>query len=162
MVTLFVSHVRPLLDYCSTVWNLGYVGDVRRLEAVQRRWTREVSGLFDVDYPSRLRQLNLFSIRGRMFRADLIKIWKVFNSEVDVGLSSVFERQSHVATRGHSFKLSVPICRSELRRRFFNVRSVSTWNGLPVDVVDAGSLNGFKSRLDSHMSDHFFQTLEEV
>ena len=34
MVTLFVSHVRPLLDYCSIVWNLGYLGDVKRLEAV--------------------------------------------------------------------------------------------------------------------------------
>ena len=118
-----------------------------------------MSGL---DYPSRLRQLKLFSIRGRMFRADLIKIWKVFHSEVDVGLSSVFERQSHVSTRGHSLKLSVPICRSELRRRFFNVRNVSTWNSLPATIVDAGSIDSFKARLDCHMSAQFFQTLDEV
>ena len=119
-------------------------------------------GLSGMDYPSRLRELNLFSVRGRMFRVDLIKIWKVFNSQVDVGLSSVFERQSHISTWGHSFKLSVPIYRNELRRRFFNVRNVSTWNSLYVDIIDAGSLDSFKARLDCHMSAHFFRTLEEV
>ena len=24
MVTLFVTHIRPILDYCSCVWNVGY------------------------------------------------------------------------------------------------------------------------------------------
>ena len=41
-----------------------------------------------------------------MLRDDLIEIWKVFHSEVDVELSSVFERQSHFSTRRHSFNLS--------------------------------------------------------
>ena len=36
MVTLFVSHIRPILDYCSCVWNVGYEGDMLLLEAVQR------------------------------------------------------------------------------------------------------------------------------
>ena len=39
MVSLFVSHIRPLIDYCSCVWNVGYLADVRRLESLQRRWT---------------------------------------------------------------------------------------------------------------------------
>ena len=70
--------------------------------------------------------------------------------------------QSHILTRGHSFKLPVPICRSEICCRFFNVRIVSTWNSLPVGIVDTGSLYSFKARLDCHMSAHCFQTLEEV
>ena len=39
MVALFVSHVRPILDYCSCIWNVGYVSDLTLLETVQRRWT---------------------------------------------------------------------------------------------------------------------------
>ena len=27
MVSNFISHIRPILDYCSTFWNSGYVGD---------------------------------------------------------------------------------------------------------------------------------------
>ena len=50
MVTLFVSHIRPLIDYCSSVWNLGFIVDSRRLESIQRRWTREVAGFSMMDY----------------------------------------------------------------------------------------------------------------
>ena len=48
MMTLFVSHIRPLLDYCSCVWNLGYEGNIRKLEGVQRRWTKQVTGMWDM------------------------------------------------------------------------------------------------------------------
>ena len=37
MVALFITHYRPILDYYSCVWNVGYVGDVILLESVQRR-----------------------------------------------------------------------------------------------------------------------------
>ena len=157
MVTLFVSHIRPILDYCSTLWNLGYLSDVRRLEGVQRRWTKEVVGLGDLDYLGRLRVLELYSIYGRMFRADLIKIWKAFHADVDVGLHTIFERQIHRSTRGHQFKLSVPRCRSEIRRRFLNVRCVKAWNDLPEHVVEVDSVNVFKGHLDRDYSDMFFQ-----
>ena len=37
MVTLFVSHIKPILDYCSCVWNVGYLPDVlKMLSSVQR------------------------------------------------------------------------------------------------------------------------------
>ena len=157
MVTLFVSHVRPIIDYCSTVWNLGYIGDLKSLESVQRRWTKQVVGLESLDYPTRLSRLNLFSIKGRLLRADLIKVWKIFHSEVDVGLMTILERQFHGATRGHQLKLSVPVCRSELRRRFFGVRVVPLWNSLPAPVAEASSIGSFKSRLDGLLGDIFFE-----
>ena len=160
MVTLFVSHIRPLLDYCSTVWNLGYVGDLQKLERVQRRWTKEIHGLGEVSYGERLRRLGLYSIKGRLFRADLVKTWKAFHSKVDVGLSQVFERVSHPSTRGHQFKLSIPVCRSEIRRRFFSVRVVNSWNNLPPEVVSTDSLESFKSYLDRLLSDKFYDVAD--
>ena len=27
-VSLFVSHIRPIMDFCSNVWNVGYFGDI--------------------------------------------------------------------------------------------------------------------------------------
>ena len=35
MVSLFVSHIRPIMDFCSNVWNVGYFGDIILLESVQ-------------------------------------------------------------------------------------------------------------------------------
>ena len=64
MLMLFVMYVRPILDYCSCVWNTGYVGDLKLLEAVQRCWTKNVEGLTEMDYAALLRQLELFSVKA--------------------------------------------------------------------------------------------------
>ena len=159
MVPLFVSHVRPLLDYCSTVWNLGYLGDTRKLEAIQRRWTREVDGMEGLEYEERLKNLGLFSIYGRYLRADLIKVWKSFNSVEDVGLSGMFERSNSQVTRGHSFKLNIPICNGEVRRRFLNARCVNIWNRLPREAVESVTVEAFKRQLDVFLLDKFFETI---
>ena len=157
MLKAFVAHIRPIMDYASSLWNVGYVGDVKRLEAVQRRWTKHVEGCWELAYPERLRTLGLYSVYGRMLRADLIKVWKAFypSGVFDSGLSSIFEVHGHRATRGHSYKLSVPVCRTELKRRFFSVRCVRAWNELPESVVGAVSVGGFKSGLDREMG-HLF------
>ncbi|MEL7427573.1 MAG: reverse transcriptase family protein [Bacteroidota bacterium] len=159
MVTLFISHIRPLIEYCSTLWNYGYLGDVRKLESVQRRWTANVAGMEELNYPERLNRLNLFSIQGRLLRSDLIKIWKAFWSGIDTGLMEMFERQFHRSTRGHSCKLSLPVCHSDTLRRFLTVRSVEVWNSLPVEVVEAQTIYAFKSGLDRHMHQQFFATI---
>ena len=155
MLPLFISHIRPIIDYCSSVWNLGYRGDVRKLESIQRRWTREILGLGGLVYEDRLKELGLYSIQGRLLRADIIKVWKIFHPEVDIGLDRIFDRRSHGATRGHSLKLAVPRSRSETKRRFLNSRVVTVWNGLPAEVVSASTLASFKGRLDGHMSGEF-------
>ena len=108
------------------------------------------------EYQARLQVLGLFSVRGRLIRSDMIKIWKAFNG-MGTGLLETFERQMHASTRGHSCKLSVPICHGELRRRFWNVRCVALWNALPADIVEAASLDVFKRALDGHLQNLFFE-----
>merc|ERR1719452_348176 len=78
MVSLFVSHIRPIIDYGSCLWNVGYLRDVRRLESLQRRWTREIEGLGGLSYVSRLKEVGLYSVCGRLLRLDVVKIWKSF------------------------------------------------------------------------------------
>ena len=84
-------------------------------------------------------------------------MWKIFNPQSEVGLGTLFEREFHLATRGHRYKLSVPRCRTETMRRFFSVRVVREWNALPLQVVESGTINTFKARLDKHMGDKFFE-----
>ena len=156
MVTLWVSHIRPIIEFNSCVWNVGYLRDLRRLESLQRRWTREIAGMSGTNYEGRLKEIGLYSIKGRLLRIDLIKVWKAFNAEVDVGLCEVFERSRFERTRGHRFKLVVPTCRSELRRRMFSVRCVSVWNSLPARVAEASSIDSFKKGLDLSLGDLLF------
>ena len=67
-------------------------------------------------YPAK--KSGLFSITGRLVRIDLIRIWKVFHSEIDVGLSDMFEYASNTRTSGHAYKLSIPLCRKHVKKRF--------------------------------------------
>ena len=159
MVALFISHIRPIIDYCSCVWNVGYVGDVRLVESLQRRWTREVLGFERVQYCDRLKSLGLFSVFGRLLRMDLIKIWKGFHPEVDVGISGLFDMAQYSGTRGHLFKLSVPRCHSEVLRRSFGVRRVKIWNDLPAHVVETSCLTTFKRFLDMELGSKLYATV---
>ena len=84
------------------------------------------------------------------------KYGKIFHPVVEVGMDCLLEREFHRATRGHRFKLSKPQCRSEIRRRFINVRVVEVWNGLPASVIEADVLGTFKARLDCWMGDAFY------
>ena len=156
MVTLWVSHVRPIIEFNSCVWNVGYLHDLRRLESLQRRWTKEIVGMRELDYEARLKHIGMYSIKGRLLRIDLVKVWKAFNAEVDVGVCQVFERSRYERTRGHRFKLVVPTCRSELRRRMFAVRCVSKWNSLPARVAEASTIDSFKKGVDLFLGDSLF------
>ena len=57
MLTLYILLIRPIIEYGSCVWNFGYVEDERRIERLQRKWTREIDGLTGLDYVSRLKKL---------------------------------------------------------------------------------------------------------
>ena len=60
MIPLYVSHIRPILEYASSLWNTGYSMDLHLLESVQRRWTKTIQGLENLSYYDRLKVLNLF------------------------------------------------------------------------------------------------------
>ena len=155
LINIYVSHVRPKLEYCSSVWNMGYLGDTRMLERVQRRWTRQVRGLEDTPYEQRLRALNLFSIQGRLLRADLIMVWKIFNGLCAVSPEQLFTLNPS-GRRGHPRKIFIPRSNLDIRKRSFAIRIIDDWNSLPTETVMAGSLNVFKHLLQSDLGQRLF------
>lgn len=103
MIQVFITHIRPIIDFASVVWNTGYVGDLKMLESLQRRWTKKIDGFADYPYSVRLSLLNLFSIKGKLLRTDLILVWRIM-SGLCPSLSNLFAA-AHGHTRGHSKKI---------------------------------------------------------
>jgi hypothetical protein len=160
MMQLFISHIRPLIDFASPVWNTGYIADLKLLESVQRRWTKNVDGLREFPYAYRLEVLNLYSIKGRLLRADILKCWKIFHGKCSIRPGDIFVMAPHVGTRGHRFKLAHLASTLECRRRFFSLRCVKVWNSLPDEVVSLESMTSFKFNLHTVLGGLLFDYVD--
>ena len=159
MTHIFKIHIRPLLEYASTVWNTGYIQDIRRLESVQRLWTRQIRGLEKKEYGDRLKATNLYSAKGRFLRADLIKCWKIFNGKCPIEPTDFWEISSETRTRGHQYKIKIRRSQIEARARFFTERVAHDWNALPAWAVSSSTLKDFKFALESCLQGRLFDYL---
>jgi hypothetical protein len=53
LVRAFITYMPPILEYASSVWSSYHVTDVRKIEAVQRRFTKRLPSLAAFDYSTR-------------------------------------------------------------------------------------------------------------
>ena len=127
------------------------VCDLKLLESTQRRWTKQITGMAELNYGDRLQALNLYSVRGRLIRADLIKCWKIFHNHSSIMPEDLFTLSTTTYTRGHRFKIAKPHTSLECRRRFFSIRCIDLWNSLPDNAVSCDSVTSFKTHLHTHL-----------
>jgi len=147
---LYCAYVRPHLEYCIQAWSPSYEKDCWLLERVQKRATKMVNGISNLAYEERLKKLNMFSLRYRRLRGDLIEVFKFVNGLERGYLGEMFEFNRNDAIRGHKFKIKVNHSRTRLRQTFFTNRVVEHWNQLPENIVSSSTLNIFKNSIDNH------------
>ena len=117
---------------------------------MQKRATKLVDGLGDLDYTERLRQLELPTLVYRRARGDMIQLWNHFHVYDNVTLSCHFQRQR--ANRRHDYQLVWNRPMDGIRgvqANSFYYRTINTWNHLPKNVVNAKTINSFKCQLDN-------------
>lgn len=147
VLTLYHALVRPLLEYAVQFWSPTLQADIKRLERVQARATKLVPAIRHFGYARRLEALGLFTLEQRRLRGLLIEVFKILKGFSGDSPELLFTMNEN-STRGHGLKVVAPRYNTSRFRDFPTVRVCNTWNSLPVGVVDAPSVDAFKSRLD--------------
>jgi len=111
-----------------------------------------IQGLEHLSCDERLRELGLFSLEKRRLRGDLTAAFQYIKRAYMKDGEGSFTRVCSDRTRSNNFKLKEGTFRLNTRKKFFTMRVVRHWNGLPREVVDAPSLETFKGRLDGALS----------
>ena len=94
----------------------------------------------------------LTTLEERRKRGDLVEVYKMMNNFTNVNVADFFNFSSQrhdAATRSVTNKLLVSEkCRLDVRKYFFSNRIVPNWNHLPLEIREAGTINGFKNMYD--------------
>ena len=147
---LYMSLVRPHLEYANVVWGPKYKLDQQKIERVQRRATKMIGNIKDLPYQDRLRFLNMPSLQHRRLRGDMIETFKIITGVLDLDKEIFFKPARNAGTRGHIYKLYKQHASTFHKQNSFSNRVVNEWNQLPNQVVEAKNVNNFKNLLDEH------------
>ena len=152
LLKLYISFIRPRLEYSSAVWNPYLKGEVEALEKVQKYALKVCLKSWDVSYDDLLREASLPSLQLRRIQASLCHLFKIINDLTDFPEAPVSVRQSNYNSRSTVAKtLSVPTFRTCSYQNSFFPLAITIWNQLPNKLRNCTSLTCFKRHLSDYI-----------
>ena len=156
-MSAFSIYVKPILDYCSYIWNPVLCRDIDVLENVLRAYTRRVfykCNLQRMSYPERLAVVEMPSLERSRLTSCLTMFFKVYHKFVNCNILNNFTFPTYMSNlRGHSKRLLIPFCRASVRKHYFSFRYLRIWNNLPEHVVSTNVTKAFTNyvkQMDLH------------
>jgi hypothetical protein len=116
------------------------------IESVQKRFSKRLSGMAELQYSDRLKLLGTESLEQRRLKSDLCMYYKIMFQLVDLPVDNFFVIRNGI-TRNNGLCIYKSSFRLNSERYFFRNRCINSWNLLPFNVVNALSINNFKRGL---------------
>ncbi len=152
---LYEEFIHPHLEYAIQASSPVLSRDCQTLERVQKLAVKFVKGLRHVPYETAPQWLRLFSLIRRRICDDLICMYNIMYGLLNFPCDAVFAAPTSIGLRGHTFKNHQQWCKTRRRQHAFRVRAVPYLNKLPEEIVNASSVETFKSRLDAQWQSLF-------
>ena len=141
----YITYVRPILEYCTCIWSPYLLGDIRKIENVQRYFTRRLFPGSKYSYSERLQLLNLENLECRRIKYDIKMYFKIIHGLIHINEQSNFLMlcPNIKETRGHGYRLQKRMFHNDRHFYSFTNRAVDCWNALPNEIIYAKSFDAF-------------------
>ena len=154
LVKLFITYVRPKLEYNSSLWSPYLEKDKQKIERVQKLYTKRICcrcNIKNSGYKDRLKKLNLQPLEERRIMFDLISFYKIINNLSTLKFDDYFKYRSiPYNCRGNPIKIdTIDDFKSQQWRNTFFARVPKYWNFLPQEIASCSNLGNFKQKLKS-------------
>ena len=149
MRQMYISVIRPHIDYCSQLWGPGEGPLLDRLERLQAYFTRLIPSIRSLSYVDRLKALRLQSIQRRFDQYKITYIRKILMNLVpNPGIKQRTDERHRLG-----LTLEVPEVTSKLRSDSFIVSGPRTFNCIPKELRKLEvTMETFKEHLDQFLS----------
>ena len=165
MRTLWISLIRPIIDYCSPVWSPDHKNyfQIDRLEGVLRNFTKKVENLHDLPYSTRLKEMKLSSIQRRHERYKILYVYKIKEGLVPNLPSHPLKLESFALQFRHNPRTGTTcflpnhkqyhLPADTARKGSFALTASRLWNSLPACIsnISRYPLHVFKRKLDEFL-----------
>ena len=152
LVVIYKSLILPHLDYCSAVWGCIGSGLSQKLEKLQNRAARIITGSgWDVRSAQILCALKWENLADRRSKQLKSLMFKTVNNLVPEYLSDKFTSVNTIHRhnlRGAQHNLFIPRPNTKVLKKSFRYRGALTWNDLSVEAKQATTLNSFYSAIE--------------
>ena len=152
LIKLYKTYVRSKLEFNTPLWSPHLIKDVKKIEKVQKYFTRRAFKKCNLPYSSytdRLRQVNMKSLEYRRLYFDLMFMFRIVNGLAGMNFSNYFKFVENPYTlRGKKIKID-PCFKSlsPVWQKSFFCRGSRLWNALPDSITDTKTLFSFKIKL---------------
>jgi hypothetical protein len=152
LFTLYTSFIRPCLEYGNIIWNNLSETDSDKLESVQRRAMRIITGCITRTSTQLLyEETNLEKLAKRRERSILLFFHKIINNNTPDYLQEM-KPDINVNRHGRNLRSSnnftLPYCRINRYQDSFLPTAINLWNQLDEDVRNIFCYNSFKCKLE--------------
>ena len=144
---LYISLVRPHLEYASQIWDPYLQGDADRLEAVQKFALKVISRQWDLSYEQLVSITDIPKLSERRLHLKLAQVFKIVHGLCYFPEDIFITQPSYSSRLARSDTLLCPFARTNYYFHSFVPSSIRAWNLLNEDQVTMQTLASFKSSI---------------
>jgi hypothetical protein len=168
----YITLVRPLLEYGTTVWSVINKQNLCKIENIQRA-TKFILGDYNSSYKERLLECKLLPLSLRRQFLDIIFVYNSLHNLNDYNILAKLDFFDPAANRNTRYNVNqdelmfkFAVANHDNYRRFFTHRIIKTWNKIPyeiraIELTESGRNTSFKREIKEWLYQYVIESFND-